>query len=180
MRLFIAIPLAEQVRNQLAQLQQPINGVRWQKEEQIHLTLKFLGDTSGEQFQALLPQLEGVEATAFTIHLQGFGYFPKGKHPRVLWAGVEPSEPLLELQKEIEEACSKVGFEPEQRPFKPHITLGRVKGGSKSDVMSFINQHKQFKNSDVPVDNFVLYESKLHPEGAKHHRRKVFQLRNPK
>lgn len=177
MRLFIAIPIAKQVRQQLADLQQPVEGIRWQKKEQMHLTLKFLGDTPGEQFRKLLPQLESVETDAFSITLQGFGYFPRGKHPRVLWAGVEPSEPLLELQKEIEQACSEVGFEPEQRSFTPHITLGRIKGGSKSDVMSFINQHKQFKVTDVPVTKYVLYESKLQSEGASHHRRKVFQLR---
>ena len=177
MRLFIAIPVEGDTQQQLADLQQPVQGIRWQKKEQMHLTLKFLGESSGEQFQQLLPLLKEVEANSFSINIQGVGYFPKGKDPKVLWAGVELNEALIQLQEKVEEVCEKVGVEPEQRPFKPHITIGRVKGGTKGDVMSFINQHKQFRVSNVPVNEFVLFESKLSPEGAKHHRRKVLSLR---
>lgn len=180
MRLFIAIPLPEDVKQQLQDLQQPIDGVRWQNKAQMHLTLKFLGDTPGEQFQELIPTLEEVEAEPFSITLKEFGYFPKGKYPRVLWAGVEENNTLMELQQKVEKACSVVGFEQENRPFTPHVTIGRVNDGSKNDVMSFINQHKQFEVAGVPVESFVLYESKLHPDGAKHKKAKVIHLQQKK
>lgn len=176
MRLFIAIPLPDRVRSQLIDLTQPIEGVRWEEQHKLHLTLKFLGDTDYERARALQDQLESISCPAFTIGLKGLGYFPQGKQPKVLWVGVKKSRPLTSLYKSVEEQCTSMGFEGDDRTFKPHITLGRTNGAPKRDVMSFINQHKQFRLPEVPVAEFVLYESKLDPNGAKHSRLKTFTL----
>ena len=176
MRLFIALPMPDKVKDRLVELQQPINGVRWQDKQKLHLTLKFLGDTEPEKVRTLQDQLQQVNQESFSIILTGFGYFPEGKKPSVLWTGIEQSDPLTSLYQKIEQVCTSLGFEENTRPFKPHVTIARINGGQKRDVMSFINQHKQFRMENVPVDEFVLYESKLDPEGAKHIRLRTFLL----
>lgn len=176
MRLFIALPILKSVKRKLANLQQSIDGVRWQQESQIHLTLKFLGETDQSETQNLKTHLKSIAVPGFSITLNGFGYFPHGKQPRVLWARVKNNNSLTKLHREIEKTCVELGFEAENRPFKPHITIARVNGASKREIMSFVNQHKQFQISDVSVEEFVLYESKLSPKGAKHVRLKTFSL----
>lgn len=176
MRLFIALPIPDTVKQQLAELYQPIEGVRWQKQSQIHLTLKFLGDTQEEHASELQRKLDKIEHPAFHMDLEGLGYFPKGKQPKVLWAGITPNDLLVDLRNTIENVSTSLGFEAESRPFKPHITLARVKGESKREIMSFINQHKRFRIPEIPVSEFVLYESSLHPDGAVHSRVNAYQL----
>lgn len=176
MRLFIALPIPPFVKEQLVDLQQPIEGVRWQQESQIHLTLKFLGETDLDRAQDLKSHLQDIDTPELSISLKGFGYFPQGKDPKVLWTRVNKNKALTKLYREIEETCARLGFEKENRSFKPHITIARVNSAPKRDIMSFINQHKQFQIPDVSIEEFVLYESKLHSEGAKHSRLKTFQL----
>lgn len=176
MRCFIAIPLPKSVKQQLGNLQESIENLRWQNINQLHITLKFLGEVSDDKVQDLQAELRKVELSAFSISLKELGYFPKGKKPRVLWAGIEESKPLVKLKKKIEAICAVLNFEADNRPFKPHITLARMKGTSENDVMAFIKQHKQFDIQDVPVEEFVLYESRLHSDGAEHIQLKTFQL----
>lgn len=176
MRLFVAIPMPESVKNSLAELRQPIDGIRWQEKDKLHLTLKFLGDTNPDRLQNLQVALDRINISSFSITLQGFGYFPKGKHPRVLWIGIKKNQSLHKLHRSIEHKCADLGFEHEKHSFKPHVTIARISGGSKSDVMSFINQNEQFKLQEVPVEEFVLYESKIDPEGARHLRIKSVTL----
>ncbi|HKK46715.1 MAG TPA: RNA 2',3'-cyclic phosphodiesterase [Balneolaceae bacterium] len=176
MRLFIALPLPDSVKEHLSALKQPNEGMRWQ-DGKYHLTLKFLGDTEDGKAREVQQTLGKINVTPFTMSLDGFGYFPKRGQPKVLWVGVEENKQLFELQKKIEDACSLIGFEPESRPFKPHITLARMNGVAKRDVMSFINQHKQFQIPEIPVKEFVLYESKLHSDGAIHIRVRTFLLK---
>jgi 2'-5' RNA ligase len=176
MRLFIAIPLPDSVIQQLIDLQQPIDGVRWQNHNQFHITLKFLGETDPGRVPHLMQSLDNIDLPVFSITLSGFGYFPEGKQPRVLWTAIKRNESLVKLHKAVEEVCTGLGFETENRPFKPHITIARVDGTPKRDVMSFIDQYKKFSIPGVTVDEFVLYESKLHREGAKYIRKNTIKL----
>lgn len=176
MRLFVAIPMPESVTEQVGEVQEPIEGVRWQKEQKLHLTLKFLGNTETQRAREIQQALDAISISSFSITIDGLGYFPKGKKPRVLWAGIQKNEPLQKLHEAVESRCTDLGFDPEQRSFKPHVTIGRIKGASRSEVEDFIDQHKNFHISDVPVEEFVLFESKLHPEGAKHFRKKTYNL----
>ncbi len=176
MRLFIAVPLPDTVTDQFADLQQPIDWLRWQDRNQLHITLKFLGETDPERVPEINQNLSQIQLPAFSMTIKGFGYFPKDKQPRVLWSGIDNNQSLQKLQQSVEQTCTDIGFDAEGRPFKPHITIARIDGGSKRDVMSFINQHKKFSIPDVPVDEFVLYESKLSSEGATHIRKKSFNL----
>lgn len=176
MRLFIAVPLPDAVTDQFSDLQQPIDGLRWQDRNQMHLTLKFLGETNPKRVPEIDQKLSKIQLPPFFMTIKGFGYFPKGKQPRVLWTGINKNESLQKLQQSIERTCTTMGFDAETRLFKPHITIARIDGTPRREVMSFINQHKKFRISDVPVDEFVLYESKLSSEGAIYIRKKSFKL----
>lgn len=177
MRLFIAVPLPQGVKQKLSDLKQPIEGMRWQNKEQMHLTLKFVGEVDEPTVNTLREELVNIEHRKFSMTISGIGYFPEGKQPKVVWAGVEENDALSSLHKKVEEYCQNAGIDPENRPFKPHVTIGRTNSTPKRAVTSFINQHKNFAVHDISINKFVLYESKLHPEGARHHCLQSYPLR---
>lgn len=169
MRLFIAIEIPEGAKQKLEQLQDSNLGIRWNAAGTIHLTLRFVGNVEDPaQKDELVEQLSAIEFSAFNLTIKGLGYFPPHKHPKVLWAGLKKSRALIQLQKQVEQACVEAGFDPDDRSYTPHITIGRVKSCSKKEVNSFINQHKQLRLDPFSVDKFILFESKLDPEGARH------------
>lgn len=176
MRLFIAIPIPDSVKKQLIELQQPIRNVRWQQEDKMHLTLHFLGETDKDRAKRVQEKLDQIEHSAFSLTIEGLGYFPEGGNPKVLWAGIKENKSLYELQKTVENSCTSLGFEAEDRPFKPHITLARMSRVSKDDIASLIDNHKDFRIADIPVKEFALYESQLDSDGAVYDKLKIFQL----
>lgn len=178
MRLFIAIPLPQDVKQKLLDLQQPINGIRWQSQEQMHLTIKFVGEVDQATAGELRDELHTITHPHFAMTIAGIGYFPKGKQPKVLWAGIKENASLQELHKKVEHCCDKNGIAPENRPYKPHVTIGRTKNTPKQAVTSYINQHEPFVLPDIQVSEFALYESKLHPDGARHHRLQTYFLKS--
>lgn len=134
MRLFVAVPLPESLKNSLVGAQKALKevlpGVRWVKAEQLHLTLKFLGETPEDRLAAVEGALESVLASraAFPVELAGIGAFPSEKFPRVVWAGVHGGQETLRgLAAELEKALEPLGFPREERPFQAHLTLGRFK-----------------------------------------------------
>lgn len=169
MRLFIALPIPESVKAQLGELQQPVGGVHWQSQSQMHLTLKFLGETGEDRAQKLTDHLTNIEQPAFSLTINRLGTFPEAKQPRVLWAGIKKNDSLTTLHEKVEQLCTSLGFDPKNRPFTPHITLARMKDVFTEDIVSFVNQHKEFQISDILIDRFVLYESRLDSDGATHH-----------
>jgi 2'-5' RNA ligase len=144
LRTFVAVELDEELKGNLAHLQQSLRGrvaprsVRWVRPEGIHLTLKFLGDTPvtkvDEVKAALTDAALEVEPFAFTV--EGLGCFPNARRPRVLWVGLqEPSGALHRLREAVEAHVAPLGFPMERRSFHPHLTLGRVQRyASKSEV----------------------------------------------
>jgi 2'-5' RNA ligase len=132
-RLFVALELDENAHALLADTQRRLAGlgraVRWVSPEQIHLTLKFLGEVPDGQVAQVCRALDGLaEHEAFEFQIEGVGTFGTHQSPRVVWVGVRmPNPPLTDLQKACEEALAGLGFPLEGRAFKPHLTLGRVK-----------------------------------------------------
>ena len=144
LRTFIAIELDARCKSGLGHLQErlrdqvPPRSVRWVQPEGIHLTLKFLGDTPVEKVDEVQSALARAAAQVgpFPFTLGGLGCFPNNRQPRVVWVGVqEPAGALACLQKAVEDCVAPLGFPTEQRPFNPHLTLGRVQRyASKSEV----------------------------------------------
>ena len=179
-RLFVAIDLPNQAQAELLALQTQLPGARWVPAEQLHLTLRFLGDVEDTVIPLLTAALAGVQETPFDLSLHGVGHFPPRTHPKVLWTGVSPCEQLSSVQQQIESAVQSVGLPAEERPFSPHITLARLKETPTAAVLDFEQRHHQFRYGPLAVTAFHLYESTLTGKGAVHERRHSFPLETPR
>jgi len=177
MRLFTAIALPDAVAESLLKLQHGVPGARWQTREQLHLTLRFIGETDGRETD-IDDALATVAAPAFPLRLKGVGSFG-GKTPRDLWAGVEASAPLEHLNRKIESALQRIGLEPEKRKFTPHVTLARLKGTRSGAVMDFLADHALYACEPFPVEGFILFSSKLTSDGAIYRPEKAYRLVTP-
>jgi 2'-5' RNA ligase len=172
-RAFIAAVLPADVRAAIGRLQQALTpqrlNLRWVKPANIHLTLKFLGDI-GEGRVAAIKQVVGDLARQqppLRLAATGLGVFPGPQRPRVMWVGlVGDTGPLAALAKDVEAALADVGFAPEQRPFKAHLTIGRFKKeGPCGDVAGALAAHRQFEGGAFTVTGLHLFRSQLRPEG---------------
>lgn len=175
-RTFIALDLPAGVHRALAALQQEWQQtaamVSWIKPENVHLTLKFLGNIATEQvaeIQLILQEIAAVHPP-FRLQPEGCGAFPSLKQMRVAWVGLQGGiEALLSLQKAVEEALVPLGFAPEGRPFRAHLTLGRVKGRRHLQLLQeAILRRQGFQAEAFDVPDVVLYKSELRPEGARY------------
>ena len=178
MRLFVAIDLPDAVKDQLGALQTHISSARWVKRHQMHLTLFFLGET--DRLPDIQVALASIEAQAFELTLTGVGRFPKRRKqpPRVLWAGINAAPALDQLHHQVTTALTDIGFEAENRPFSPHITLARLKTrGPLPEVDAFLSAHHAFRTPAIAITEFVLFSSVLAPQGARYQREAVFPLR---
>ena len=165
-RLFVAIPLPERVRTQLSMLQSGLQGARWIKPENIHLTLRFIGEVRNDLAGDIDMALSEITAPAFEVALEGIDSFSRGKHPHTLWVGVAKSEPLMRLQAKIEKALVDTGLDPEDRKFTPHITIARLRDARKHRVEAWAGEHGGFRSAPFQADRFVLFSSFLKSEGA--------------
>jgi 2'-5' RNA ligase len=178
-RSFVAIKIPDETRAALAALQQeikartPPKSVRWTRPESIHLTLQFLGDVAPGKVEAIADALRAVciAHSPFTFQVRDLGVFPNPHRPRVVWVGVaEPSGVLIALQKQVTRALVPLGFEPERRAFKPHLTLGRASrhAGRRdlAEVGDLIAGSEIGSLGQVDVDHIILMKSDLRPSGA--------------
>jgi 2'-5' RNA ligase len=175
-RAFIAVDIGDDIRSQLDVLQRKLKrvdaGVRWVKPAGIHLTLAFLGDIPADGLaplrQALDTGLAGLEA--FDLEAAGSGFFGRPKHPRVIWAGVAPSPSLTKLQRRTAVAVRQAGLALDNKPFSPHLTLGRFRTPGRTKALLEALEHDQ----DQPlgrtrIDRVELIRSILTPAGAEYH-----------
>lgn len=188
-RTFIAVDLPPSVKEALdqvsLQLQEklPDTPVRWVRTEKIHLTLKFLGDVSRENISMVekILQAEASKRQAMEIGIGGIGAFPKLRHPRVIWVGVEAPSELFDLQRGIEDGVARLGYNYDKYDFSPHLTLGRIsRKASSRDVRRVGKELHDFQVGFIGVariDEVHLYRSDLQPEGAKYTRLYTAPLR---
>lgn len=177
MRLFIAIPLPEEVSERIQSICRGLPDVRWVPPESMHLTLRFLGDDiPRSQLDETADALAGVESPGFFLRLGTVGRFINPRAPQVLWLGVDEQPELRELRRRIENRLRSVGFAGEKRAFEPHITLARLKGVSENRMMEYLNLHADFEVSSFPVEEFALFSSVLRPGGAQHDIEEIFPL----
>jgi 2'-5' RNA ligase len=164
-RLFVAIRPPRLVREQLLALMGGVAGVRWQSDDQLHITLRFIGEVDRHTGSDIAAALSSVRHPPFEISLSGIGTFGRRGQPGALWAGLAPLEPLRALYKKVDQACVRAGLPPEGRAFHPHITLARLKreSGSVADVLETCGG---LTSAPFPVESFALFESTLTPEGA--------------
>ena len=180
MRLFVAIPLAPALVAQLtaltARLRRKDDSLRWTAPDSWHITLAFLGATTPEQYQSLVPSLAAVHSPQISIQLEALSTFPRAG---VFFAGVQVTPPLLTLQQHLAAALIPCGFQPDARPFHPHITLARGKGRSSNQAALASLQSRLTTQPAFPsftAREFLLYESFLEPSAARYEIRNRFPL----
>lgn len=164
-RLFVAIRPSEHVRTQLLSLTGGIPGARWQDDDQLHLTLRFVGEVERHQANDLAEALSTVRFTPFDISLSGLGQFERKGRIGSLWAGVQPRDALDQLHRKIDRACVLAGLTPEDRAYLPHITIARFGRGG-GDPQGFIAAHAGLSSAAFLVNKFALFESHRTQSGA--------------
>lgn len=176
MRLFVAIDFPKAVKDKLASLCQGISKAKWVRHEQLHLTLRFIGEVTDEQAHRLKLALASVKSTAFTIQLRGVGTFPNDRRPKVLWAGIAPCPELRALQSKFEETIRALGHPKDKHAFNPHVTLARFQTQPGKDLQTWLQKHQGFETTPVEVDSFHLVQSQLTPTGAIYNINQSFPL----
>jgi 2'-5' RNA ligase len=176
-RLFVAIDIPPPIKEALARFSRELPVARWVPADQIHLTLRFIGEVGPETLAAIKAALSRLGFRGFPLALHGAGHFPPGKHPRVLWVGVEPNDMLVALHQELELALLEAGIPPEERPFSPHLTLARLKETYPVAVASFEERHGALAFPPFQVREVVLYSSVLTNQGAIHSKEAVARCR---
>jgi RNA 2',3'-cyclic 3'-phosphodiesterase len=164
-RLFIAIRPPAEIRNQLLSLMGGVSGARWQDDEQLHLTLRFVGEVDARVADDLADALGAVRFVPFHLLLSGLGRFERKGHVTALWAGVQPRDLVAQLHRKVDRACVRIGLPPDERAYLPHITLARLnRPTGPTDI--FVSQHGGLSSSPFLIDRFALFESHLSPDGA--------------
>jgi 2'-5' RNA ligase len=176
-RLFIAIDLPLEVKAELGKLCSGISGAKWVKDDQMHLTLRFIGETGEQQFKQVRDALAGIEGASFEMSLESVGQFPERGSPRVLWVGLKAPNDLRQLQQTIETTLLNLDLDPQDKPFSPHITLARFKTPPAPESMrQYLRQHMEFRSTAIPVKSFILYSSLLQPHGPVYRCEGVYDL----
>jgi 2'-5' RNA ligase len=194
LRAFIAIEfpasLQESIFRQTARTRQNAGSeaARWVTQANLHLTLKFLGDVSQANLQ-FLNQMLSVEAAkypSFLLTVGGLGAFPSTRRPRVIWVGVQVPQELRALQHSIETAAARLGYAPEERPFSPHLTIGRVRqSASPADQQRLrlaIESTQIGQIGQAEIGSVTLMKSDLQPGGSVYtplYSAKLASLSNP-
>jgi 2'-5' RNA ligase len=184
-RAFIAIDIDPQVRENISraigQLRSQVLGVRWIAPANFHLTLKFLGDIEQAQIETIGAVLKERlrPFPRFTINAKGLGVFPDLRRPRIMWIGLAGNE-LATLAAQVESALLPLGFAPEKRNFTPHLTVGRWRQTDRPSktLGQELESLKDYQFGASSVDEVILFQSVLKPEGAIYTRAKAVTLRS--
>jgi 2'-5' RNA ligase len=170
MRLFVALSIPGAVAQSLMLIQGGVPGARWQSREQLHLTLRFIGEVSGEDVEAIDDALAGIMAPDFTLQLHGVGQFGN-QQPHSLWAAVRDNPALDHLQRKVDNAIRRVGQPPSSgdkhaHKFTPHVTLGRLKYPDPDKVIEWLQYNALYTSVEFEAGAFHLYSSKLTSDGS--------------
>lgn len=183
MRLFVALEIPSTVRQNLAALLDSFRAItkepRWVRAENLHVTLKFLGEIAEAKVHAVRSALEEIRSeNPVALEFRGLGFFPDEKHPRVFWAGMGASSPNLKtLAADIEGAVDTFGIPREKRDFSPHLTLARFERPRLPDALrKLITESKQHEFGSLRTNEFHLMQSKLKPTGAEYTTVATFQF----
>lgn len=160
-RLFAGIELPDDIRMRLAGIAGGVPGARWVPLENMHLTLRFIGEVDEATAGDLDAALMQVRGSPFDLVIEGAGSFSHGRFPSMLWAGVAKNEPLVRLQERVESALQRFGLEPEARKFTPHVTLARLRDSPRDRVEAFVAEHALLRLAPFRVRHFTLFSSFL-------------------
>lgn len=159
-RLFSGIEIPEDIRLELANLRQPLPSTRWLEPENLHLTLRFVGDVTLPIAREFAANLSSINFDPFPVELVGLATFGGGD-PRVIYAAVKPNEALMDLARANEKAARQAGLKPESRRFVPHITLARIQAAPRiQPIARFLEHRGSLRLPRFTITRFVLFSSK--------------------
>lgn len=170
MRLFVGIAIPRELKERLGHLHAGLPGARWVDPQNMHLTLRFIGETGHAQAEEIDAALAALRCPAFELSLSGAGTFGGGRRLRALWVGVDKSQTLLRLQAKIEQALIRAGLPPEGRKFTPHVSLARFKSNPGPRMAAYLESVNAFSAGPFRVAGFTLFESHLNRDGASYAR----------
>ncbi len=165
MRLFVGIAIPERLAQSLLLLEGGIPGARWQSREQLHLTLRFIGEVDGRTVADIDDALRAVREPAFELEPFGVGVFTP-KEPRQLWVGMRSNPALLHLHRKVDTAMTRLGLRADGRKFSPHITVARLKSPPRDRLVQFLQNHALLSAQPFAVDRFSLFRSTLTANGS--------------
>lgn len=165
MRLFVALTLPEDIRNQLRLLCGGLPGARWVAPENFHITLRFLGEVDGRDMDYVDAALAGIRAPRFRCSLKGVDAFSSGAKVKAVYAGVQKTTALQHLRDKVESAVVRAGLEPEPKKYTPHVTLTRPKDPPLGKLKAYLAEHSLFRSPEFEVTHFTLFSSFLGGEG---------------
>ncbi|MDF2494314.1 RNA 2',3'-cyclic phosphodiesterase [Sphingomonas sp.] len=167
-RLFVALRPPPAIRDALIDTMDGVLPARWQDDEQLHLTLRFIGSVDRPVAEDVALALSTLSAPAPTVTLSGVGRFEQRGRTGALWAGVAPHDALAAIHRKVDQAMIRVGLEPEHRAFLPHITLARLSRGAQAEmeVAAWLARHAALTSERFAFSHLILYESHLGQAGA--------------
>ena len=186
MRLFLAVELEPELRRLLHEATAPLRALlpdaAWVAEDRLHLTLKFLGEQPETLVSPLTAAMGDIAERHWPVpmRLRGVGAFPNLRRPRVMWVGIEPAPKLELLQHDVEERCAMLGIEVEGKPFRPHLTIGRLRGTEKHETLrdvARVAREIRFR-ADTDVLAITLMHSTLSRNGPRYARLAEARLRS--
>src|ERR1700709_651193 len=161
MRLFVALDLPWEVKEELSDLSFNLNGARWVPTDNFHLTLRFIGEATRLQAEEIDLALATMRGRSFAFSLSGLGWFEKNGKVNTLWAGVERNENLARLQSKVETALHRIGLAPDRRRFTPHLALARMDVPVTPQLTSFVQANNLYRSVPIRADNVTLFSSFL-------------------
>ena len=177
MRLFTALNIPDALRDDLAQVQgSAALPARWTAPEQFHVTLRFIGDAPEEQAARYDQALADVDTRPVHCSPYGLDVLPARHSPRVLTLGLERTESIVTLYDAVSEALRSEGLDPEDRTYRPHVTIARLDDADPESVHAVLREQETRTFAPFTADRFVLYESTLTPDGAVYNPRSVYSL----
>ncbi len=161
MRLFVGLELPWELRERLIGLQGALPGARWVPRENLHLTLRFVGEVTPNQAEDVDLALAALKGKRFALSLSGVGTINRGGREVALWVGVAREPGLEHLQVKIETALQRAGFPPERRRYVPHISLARLDSCVEAKLAAYVQGNNLFRAGPVEMDHFTLFSSQL-------------------
>lgn len=173
-RLFIAIDMPDELRGKICELRRNLPGTMWTNREQMHMTLRFIGDSDDEHFEKIRSSLSEIRFKPFHLEMTGSGFFPNERRPSVFWLGCMENPELSKLKDSIDDILEMNDVPRELRKFTPHMTIARLKEIPANQVAKLREIYKDILPQKFPVGEFILYSSVLTSDGAIHAREKTY------
>ncbi len=166
-RLFVALDLPDDIKETLGPLMDGLDDVSWMTDDQLHLTLRFIGELDNGQPNEVADALALVPGQPFDLRLKGIGHFPPRGEPRIIWTGVERQPELTALKRRIDRALQQAGIGRDPQKYAPHVTLARLRRPpTQSGLATYLMRHSLYRSPSFPVSGFKLFSSWLDGHGA--------------